>query len=181
MNSNKLVEIHPDALVALNEMFHSEHKDIEKYLNAEVVETNMSEGCWMIPVVDIKPGKPTTPSPEESEGAFLLNDAGAVTLEYTKVPANTVVIRYLLDYDVATFAAKSKNAFRSIIGPITRDMIEELREIKGFQEFGTSYGGYYGTFVRPGSENLVFKDTESGSGVEIRLVSNSSKLSKERL
>jgi len=176
MSSTKLVEIHPDALNKLNEFFVSEFKNIDDHLNKEVIQTNMSEGHWLIPVVDVSPGVPTKPSVEQAEGAYPLNEPGRVTLVYEKVPANTVVIRYRLDYDAATFAAKSKNAFRSVMGPIVNDMVEELRDVKGFNEFAPSYGDYYGRFSKLEGDGLYFKDTESNDGVEIRLVSNSSRL-----
>lgn len=180
MEAAKLVEVHPEVIEKLNEFFKVEFKEIDKHLNSDVIQTATKEGHWLIPLVDIKPGKPTIPSPEEADTAFKLNDPGLVSLDYQKVPVNAVVVRYRLDYDTAAFASKSRVAFRTIVGPLVRDMVEELREIKGFQETSYSYGDYYGRFARPEAEDVVFKDTDSGGGIEIRLISNSSRLANNK-
>jgi hypothetical protein len=175
--SKKLPDIDPAIIAQLNVLFEQSFPGIDKRLNHFVVNTNMSEGHWLVPVVDVKPGTPTVPEVKDLEGAFTLNTPGAVTVEFQKVPSKTVIIRYLLSYEAALFAAKSKVSFNDIMHPVVRDMIEELREVKGFNEDTVSYGTSYGTFERPSGE--VFNDNGESGGVEIRLFSDTSILVKD--
>jgi hypothetical protein len=168
--TSKLTAIDPESVKKLDEYFRKSFKDVESYLNASVIETNMSEGKWLVPVVDSTPGTPTIP--ENGEEAFTLNPPGTITLTFEKVAPKTVVLRYAFDYETALFAAKSLKSFQSIFGPIVHDMIDELAEIKGFRSETVSYGGTYGRFTRPGDDDVIFRERESGD-IELRLFSNS--------
>ena len=170
----KPTNISPEEVVKLNEFFTVSFRDIEKYLNAGVVETTRSEGYWLVPRIDVVPGVATIP--DSDEGAFSLNAPGKITVEFEKVKPHTVLLRNAFSYEAARFAAKSLKSFQTIFGPPVNDMIDELRAIKGFTEGQTSYGKYYGTFSRPGSGE-VFRDLdESQGGIEIRLYSDTSLL-----
>jgi hypothetical protein len=175
---SKPTNISPEEVAKLDEFFGTSFKNMETYLNANVVETTKSEGFWLVPVTDHVPGKPTLP--ENGEDAFTLNSPGKVTITFEKVKPATVVIRVVLSYEAAKFAAKSLKAFQTTLGPVVNDMLEELRSIKGFNEDVTSYGGVYASFNRPGS-GLLFRDLdESNSGVELRLYSDSARRSNNK-
>lgn len=174
--NQKIDAIDPEVLVTLNKMFEELLPDMEKHLNTGVINVQLSEGHWLIPSLDVAPGKPTIAVGDET--AFILNEPGVVSVSFEKEPMNQVVLRYKFDFETVVFAIKSKNAFDVAVGPVVKDMIDELRGIKGYNEFGFSYGNVYGTFKRPGSD-LVFKELEAG-GVELRLYSDSARLGQAK-
>lgn len=157
----------------LNEVLKPYFRKLDRKLNINTIKTEKHPGdVYLVPTI-LKLGNYT--KVKGSQHAFNLHahEVGVIKdVVKTDADREIVVIRRLISYSMASRMFINPENIKYQLNPVITEMLLTLKEARGFSHRVPNYGNCYGTFLRPGTNELYVRDMEDCAAFEIRLYSD---------
>lgn len=158
----------------LNTLVSAYFQDLNNKLNANTKHLDiMPGGIYHVPTITSLGNFTRAPN---GVGAYNLDTPVCHIKDISKTDddRNIILIRRIVGYSAISRMASdtSFNTVQNALGILTTEMILTLQNAVGFKHTVPNAGKFYGTFARPGPDEVYFRSMEHSAGYELRLYSD---------